>query len=89
MVKPFDCIGAIPVIMAVLIAIPLLTQPEIPFLLQILDKIEIEYTKHQLKKILHGVTEKVVQKNRNFMIKENGDLRYTYWKWYPNQMFNK
>ena len=47
--------AAIPAIMAILIAIPLLTQPEIPFsAANPNDKIEIEYTKHQLKKISHG-----------------------------------
>ena len=37
--------------MAILISVPLLTQPEIPFsAANSFDKIEIEYTKHQLKK---------------------------------------
>ena len=72
-------IAAIPAIMASLIAIPLLTQPEIPFsAANPNDKIEIEYTKHQLKKISYGVTERVgAQKTEILLIKNNGDLRYT------------
>ena len=80
MVKPIMiAIAAIPAIMASLIAIPLLTQPEIPFsAANPNDKIEIEYTKHQLKKISYGVTERVgAQKTEILLIKNNGDLRYT------------
>ena len=80
MVKPIIiAIGAIPAIMASLIAIPLLTQPEIPFsAANPDDDIEIEYTKHQLKKISFGVTERVgAQKTEILLIKDNGDLRYT------------
>ena len=80
MVKPIMiAIAAIPAIMATLIAIPLLTQPEIPFsAANPNDRIEIEYTKHQLKKISFGVTERVgAQKTEILLIKDNGDLRYT------------
>ena len=80
MVKPIViAIAAIPAIMASLIAIPLLTQPEIPFsAANPDDDIEIEYTKHQLKKVSFGVTERVgAQKTEILLIKDNGDLRYT------------
>ena len=76
MVKPIMiAIGAIPAIIAILIAIPLLTQPEIPFsAANPNDKIEIEYTKHQLKKISYGVTERVgAEKTEIFSIKNDGD----------------
>ena len=81
MVKPIViAIAAIPAIMASLIAIPLLTQPEIPFsAANPNDRIEIEYTKHQLQKVSFGVTERVgAQKTEILLIKENGDLRYTF-----------
>ena len=80
MVKPIViAVAAIPAIMASLIAIPLLTQPEIPFsAANPNDQIEIEYTKHQLKKVSFGVTERVgAQKTEILLIKDNGDLRYT------------
>ena len=80
MVKPIViAVAAIPAIMASLIAVPLLTQPEIPFsAANPNDEIEIEYTKHQLKKVSFGVTERVgAQKTEILLIKDNGDLRYT------------
>ena len=80
MVKPIHIVfGAIPAIIAMLIAIPLLTQPEIPFsAANPNDRIEIEYTKHQLKKISFGVTERVgAQKTEILSITQNGDVRYT------------
>ena len=80
MVKPIViAVAAIPAIMASLIAIPLLTQPEIPFsAANPNDEIEIEYTKHQLKKVSFGVTERIgAQKTEILLIKDNGDLRYT------------
>ena len=43
--------GAIPVIIALVISIPMITKNEIPVsAANYLDKIQIEYTKHQLKK---------------------------------------
>ncbi len=80
MVKPIViAIAAIPAIMATLIAIPLLTQPEIPFsAANPNDRIEIEYTKHHLKKISYGVTERVgAQKTEILLIQNDGDLRYS------------
>jgi hypothetical protein len=80
MVKPIILIvGAIPVIFASLIAISLLTQPEIPFsAANPNDVLELEYTKHQLKKISFGVTERVgAQKTEILSVSKNGDLRYT------------
>jgi len=80
MVKPIVLIfGSIPVIVALLIAIPLITKPDIPFsAANPNDIIEIEYTKHQLKKISFGITEQLVpQKTEILLIKNNGDVTYT------------
>ena len=80
MVKPIIiAVGAIPAILALLIAVPLITKSEIPFsAINPDDVIELEYTKHQLKKISFGVTEKLVaQKSEILLIKNDGDLRYT------------
>jgi len=79
MVKPIVLIfGAIPVIVALLIAIPLITKPDIPFsAANPNDIIEIEYTKHQLKKISFGITEQLIpQKTEILLIKNNGDIIY-------------
>jgi len=80
MVKPIIiAVGAIPAILALLIAVPLLTKSEIPFSASNPnDVIELEYTKHQLKKISFGVTERLVaQKSEILLVKNDGDLRYT------------
>ena len=80
MVKPIVLIfGAIPVIVALLIAIPLITKPDIPFsAANPNDIIEIEYTKHQLKKISFGITERLIpQKTEILLIRNNGDITYT------------
>ncbi len=62
MVKPIIiAVGAIPAILALLIAVPLITKSEIPFSASNPnDVIELEYTKHQLKKISFGITERQV-----------------------------
>ena len=80
MVKPIVlAIGAIPAIIALLIAVPLITKPDIPFsAANPNDTIEIEYTKHQLKKISFGVTEREgAQKTEILQIKNNGNVKYT------------
>ncbi len=80
MVKPIMlAIGAIPVIVALMIAIPLITKPDIPFsAANPNDTIRIEYTKHQLKKISFGITEDVkAQKTEILLIKNNGETSYT------------
>ena len=80
MVKPVILVvGAIPVIFAILIAIPMITQTEIPFsAVNPNDVIEFEYTKHQLKQISFGVTERTAaQKSEILSIKNNGDVKYT------------
>lgn len=71
--------GAIPIIVALLISVPLITKNEIPIsAANSFDKIEIEYTKHQLKKISYGVTERTgSQKTEILYIKNNGDTKYS------------
>ena len=80
MVKPILFVfGAIPVIAAILLALPLVTKNEIPVSASnSFDKIEIEYTKHQLKKISNGIAERTgSQKTEILLIKNNGDTKYT------------
>jgi len=80
MVKPlYIALGAIPVIVALLISVPLLMKNEIPIsAANPTDKIEIEYTKHQLKKISYGVTERTgAQKTEILLIKNDGTLKYS------------
>ena len=80
MVKPvYIVLGAIPVITALLLSTPLLLKNEIPTSASNhTDHLEIEYTKHQLKKISYGVTERVgAQKTEILYIKNNGDIKYS------------
>lgn len=80
MVKPIVLVlAAIPAIVAILITIPLITKSDIPYsAANPNDVIEIEYTKHQLKKISFGVTERIgAQKTEILLIKNNGEIKYT------------
>ena len=80
MVKPIHyALGAIPVIVALLISVPLITKNEIPIsAANSFDIIEIEYTKHQLMKIFNSVPERVgAQKTEILYIKNNGDIKYS------------
>ena len=80
MVKPIMlAVGSIPVIVALLFAIPLITKPDIPFsAANPNDTIRIEYTKHQLKKISFGVTDReAAQKTEILLIKNNGETEYS------------
>ena len=80
MVKPiYLALGAIPVIAAILLVTPLLLKNEIPTsAANYTDDVEIEYTKHQLKKISYGITERVgAQKTEILYIKNDGDLKYS------------
>ena len=72
-------LGAIPVIVALLISVPLLTKNEIPIsAANSFDKLDIEYTKHQLKTIDYGVTERTgSQKTEILLIKNDGELKYS------------
>ncbi len=80
MVKPIHyALGAIPVIVALLISVPLITKNEIPIsAANSFDYLEIEYTKHQLKKISNGVTERIgAQKTEILYIKNDGSIKYS------------
>jgi hypothetical protein len=80
MIKPiYLVLGAIPIVAALLLATPLLLKNEIPTTAaNYTDNIEIEYTKHQLKKISYGVTERVgAQKTEILYIKNDGDMKYS------------
>jgi len=80
MVKPIIlAIGSIPVILAILIVIPMLTMEEIPTsAINPNDKIQIEFTKHDLRIVSFGVTEKSVADMTQVLIIENdGSVQYT------------
>ena len=80
MVKPtYIVLGAIPVIAALLLVTPLLLKTEIPTsAANYTDNLEIEYTKHQLKKISYGITERIgAQKTEILYIKNNGETKYS------------
>ena len=79
MAKPIIfVIMAIPVILAFLIMIPLLTETEIPSsAVNPNDTIHIEYTKHDLRIISFGVTEKTVSESTEILIiKNDGTAQY-------------
>ena len=79
MTKPIILvIMAIPVILALLIMIPMLTQTEIPSsAINPNDTIHIEYTKHDLMVVSFGVTEKTVAKSTEILtIKNDGTAQY-------------
>ena len=80
MVKPIHyALGALPIIVALLISVPLLTKNEIPTsAANSFDYLEIEYTKHQLKKISNSVTERTgAQKTEILYIKNDGSIKYS------------
>ena len=79
MVKPVLIIaGAIPVIFAILLIIPL-TNPEIPITaIDPNDIVEIEFTKHHLTTVSFGITERLgAQQTEIIIIRNNGDIEYT------------
>jgi len=80
MVKPVVLVVAtIPVILAILIVIPMLTMEEIPTsAINSNDKIQIEYTKHDLRIVSFGVTAKSVADMTQVLIIDNeGNIQYT------------
>ena len=79
MAKPIIFIaGAIPVILAILIMVPLLTETEIPSsAINPNDTIHIEYTKHDLKVVSFGVTDKTAAESTEILvIKNDGTVQY-------------
>ena len=80
MVKPVVVgIAAIPVILAILIVIPMVTMEEIPTsAINSYDNIHIEFTKHDLRVVSFGVTDKTLADNTQVLIIENdGSVQYT------------
>ena len=80
MVKPIIVIaGAIPIILAILIVVPLVTAPEIPYIaVDPRDKTEIEFTKHQLRNISLGVTDRMTaDQTEIIVIKNDGVVNYS------------
>jgi len=80
MVKPIIlAIGVIPVILAILIVIPMVTMEEIPTsAINPNDKIQIEFTKHDLRIVSFGVTDKTIADNTQVLTIENdGTVQYT------------
>lgn len=78
MVKPLILIAAsIPIILAILIAVPMITNPQIPFsATNSDDKISLEFTKQHLQ-TTPGVTERIIpQKIEILTISNEGDTRY-------------
>ena len=88
MVKPVVLVAAaIPVILAILIVIPMLTMEEIPTsAINSNDKIGIEFTKHDLRIVSFGVTEKTIADRTQVLIIENdGTVQFTEIKEDSNQ----
>ena len=79
MAKPIILvIMAIPVILALLIMIPMLTETEIPSsAINPNDTIHIEYTKHDLRVISFGATDKTAAESTEILvIKNDGTAQY-------------
>ena len=72
-------ICSIPVILALLIVIPMFTSTDIPIsAINSNDKLEIEFTKHDLRIVSFGVTDKAVADSTRVLIIENdGTIQYT------------
>jgi hypothetical protein len=72
-------VSAIPIFFAILIAASLFNQQEIPTTAVVPeDKISIEYTKHQLKLVSFGVTERAGSQFTEILtIKDNGEIKYS------------
>ena len=80
MVKPILILGgAVPVIIAILIFVPLVTNPEIPFIaVDPDDVVEIEFTKHELIKSSFGVTERFgAQQTEIISLKNDNSIMYS------------
>ena len=77
--KPILLIAAaVPIILAILIAMPMILNPQVPFsAANSDDKISIELIKYDLKKISLGVTDRITpQKSEILTIADDGALKY-------------
>ena len=80
MVKPILVIGgAIPIILAIIIVIPLVTAPEIAkTAIDPLDESEIEFTKHHLRNISLDITDRMTaDQTEIIVIKNDGTVIYS------------
>ena len=80
MVKPILLIGgAIPIILAIIIVIPLVTAPEIASTaVDPSDKSEIEFTTHHLRNTSLGVTDRIIaDQTEIIVIKNDGTVTYS------------
>jgi len=80
MVKPILVVGgAIPIILAIIIVIPLVTTPEIASTaIDPLDKSEIEFTTHHLRNISPGITDRITaDQTEIIVIKNDGTVFYS------------
>ena len=80
MVKPVVLVAAaIPIILAILIVIPMLTMEEIPTsAINSYDNIQIEFTKHDLRLVSFGVTDKTLADSTQVLIiEDDGTIQYT------------
>ena len=80
MVKPILIVGgAIPIILAIIIVIPLVTAPEIArTAIDPSDESEIEFTTHQLRNISPGITDRITSDQTEIIvIKNDGTVPYS------------
>jgi len=80
MVKPILVVGgSIPIILAIIIVIPLVTTPEIASTaIDPLDKSEIEFTTHHLRNISPGITDRITaDQTEIIVIKNDGTVLYS------------
>ena len=80
MVRPFIlALGAVPVVFAILITIPMLTMEGIPTsAINSNDQIHVEFTKHDLRIVSFGVTDKMIADNTQVLtIEKDGTIQFT------------
>ena len=80
MVKPILLVGgAIPIIFAIMIVIPLVTAPEIAITaIDPSDKSEIEFTTHNLRNVSPGITDRITaDQTEIIVIKNDGTVTYS------------
>ena len=80
MVKPIIlAISAIPVIFAILIVVPMVTMTDIPIsAINSNDNVNIEFTKHDLRVVSFGVTDKTIADSTQVLTIDNdGAVQYT------------
>lgn len=71
-------VAAIPAILATMIAIPMVTQPEIPYsAVNAGDEIEIEYSRHAIEQRTDGIIERMsIRDTEILLIRDDGRMQY-------------